>query len=43
VLAVTLSPTEAIDHLKSLAWHMYGGSYFGKKGKKAEKDSLNIL
>jgi len=31
--AKTIKPETAIDYLDSLEWHLYGGSYFGGKGK----------
>jgi hypothetical protein len=35
--AETLAPNEAIDYLNGLGWHLYGGSFFGGKGRSAGK------
>jgi hypothetical protein len=32
-IAELLSPDQAVDFLSSLDWHLYGGSFFGRKGK----------
>ena len=31
--ADALTPEKAIPYLRQLDWHLFGGSYFGKKGK----------
>lgn len=35
--ARNLLPEKAVDYLQSLEWHLYGGSYFGSKGKSTSK------
>jgi len=32
-VADTISPEKAVEYLNKLDWHLYGGSYFGGKGK----------
>ena len=34
-VADALRPDQAIEFLGSLDWHLYGGSYFGRKGKSS--------
>ncbi len=36
-IADSLSPRAAIEYLNRLDWHLYGGSYFGKKGRSVGK------
>jgi hypothetical protein len=36
-IADALSPDTAIDYLDKLDWHLYGGSYFGKKGRSTDR------
>ena len=38
--STNITPENSIDYLKSLEWHLYGGSYFNATGKKG---SGNIL
>lgn len=33
LVADSLSPRGAVDYLNGLDWHLFGGSYFGKKGR----------
>jgi len=41
-IADTLSPNTAIEYLNELDWHLYGGSYFGRKGRSANKVNADL-
>ena len=34
-IADGLAPEQAVEYLNQLEWHLYGGSYFGSKGKSS--------
>ena len=41
-VADTLSSDKAVEYLNTLDWHLYGGSYFGKKGKSINKVNADL-
>ena len=40
--ASMLRADEAIEYLDNLEWHLYGGSYFGRKGKSRSKVDVSL-
>ena len=41
-LAESLTPDKAIDYLDGLDWHLYGGSYFGGKGRSSSSIATEL-
>lgn len=41
-VANALAPDKAIEYLDQLEWHLYGGSYFGRKGKSTGKVNADL-
>jgi hypothetical protein len=41
-IADSLAPNDAIDYLDGLEWHLYGGSYFGSKGRSSARVSADL-
>jgi hypothetical protein len=35
--AQIIKPDQVVDYLDQLDWHLYGGSYFGSKGRSSGK------
>ncbi len=41
-IADTLSPNTAVEYLNKLDWHLYGGSYFGRKGRSVNEVNVDL-
>ena len=41
-VANSLPANKAIEYLENLEWHLYGGSYFGRKGKSKFKVYVDL-
>ena len=42
-LAESLTPDKAVDYLDGLDWHLYGGSYFGGKGRSSNSIATELI
>jgi len=40
--AGNLAPDKAVDYLNGLDWHLYTGSYSGKKGRSAGQVNADL-
>jgi hypothetical protein len=41
-IANSMHPNSVVDYLNKLDWHLYGGSYFGRKGRAAGNVSVDL-